>query len=92
MTLALLVARSGLVDLGNKALPHVKDLPVHLVECVHALGRESEVRFIQLPHPGPVPGYGICSLGIQLHLFVVGVDDSRGEFDQGVLLRAAQNL
>ena len=24
-----------------------------------------------------------------LHLFVVGVDDGRGEFDQGVLLRAA---
>ena len=24
-----------------------------------------------------------------LHLFIVGVDDSRGEFDQGVMLRAA---
>ena len=51
MTLALLVARSGLVDLGNEALSHVKDLPVHLVACVHALGRKPEVRFIQLPHP-----------------------------------------
>ena len=47
------------------------------------------MRFIQLPHPGLVPGYGTCSLGILLHLFVVGVDDGRGEFDQGVLLRAA---
>ena len=28
-------------------------------------------------------------MGIMLHLFVVGVDDGRGEFDQGVLLRAA---
>ena len=46
VTLALLVARSGLVDLGNEALPHVNDLPVHLIACVHALGREPEVRFI----------------------------------------------
>ena len=54
--LALLVARSGLVDLGNEALPHVNDSPVHLVACVHDLGREPEARFIQLPHPGPMPG------------------------------------
>ena len=52
--LALLVARFGLVDLGNEALPQVNDPPVHLVACVHALGREPEV--IQLPHPGPMPG------------------------------------
>ena len=91
MTLALLVARSGLVDLGNDALPHVNDPLVHLVACVHALGREPEVRFIQLPHLGPVPGYRTCSLGILLHLFVVGVDGSRGEFNQGVLC-AAQTL
>lgn len=36
-----------------------------------------------------MPGYGTCSLGILLHLFIVGVNDGRGEFDQGVLLRAA---
>ena len=77
--LALLLARSGLVDLGNEALPHVNDPPVHLVACVHALGREPEVRFIQLPHPGPVLGYGTCSIGILLHLFVVGVNDGLGE-------------
>ena len=65
---------------------------MYLVACVHALGRKPEVRFIQLPHPGPVPGYGTYSLGILLHLFVVGVDDGRGEFDQGVLLRAAQTV
>ena len=81
MTLSLLVARSGLVNLGNEALPRVNDLPVHLEACVHALGCEPEVRFIQLPHLGPVPGYKTCSLGILLHLFVVGVDDGRGEFD-----------
>ena len=89
MTLALLVARSGLGELVNEELPHVNDPPVHLVACVHALGHESEVRFIQSPHLGTVAGYGTCSLGILLHLFVVGVDDGRGEFDQGVLLRAA---
>ena len=40
VTLALLVAQSGLVDLGNEALSHVNDPPVHLVACVHALGRD----------------------------------------------------
>ena len=85
MSLALLVVRSGLVDLGNEALPHVNDPPVHLIACVHALGHEPEARFIQLPHPSLVPGYGTYSLGILLHLFVVGVDDGRGEFNQGVL-------
>ena len=37
VTLALLVARSGLVDLGNEALPHVNDPPVHLIACVQLL-------------------------------------------------------
>ena len=92
MTVSLLVARSGLIDLGNKALPHVNDPPMHLVACVHALGREPEVRFIQLPRPSLVPGYRTCSLGLLLHLFIVGVDDGRGEFDQGVLPRAAPAL
>ena len=58
MTLALLVARSGPVDFGNEALHHVNDPPMHLVACVHALGRDPEVRFIQSPHPDPVLGYG----------------------------------
>ena len=40
---ALHVARSGLVDLGNEALPHVNDPPVHLVACVHALGCEPHI-------------------------------------------------
>ena len=90
--LAQVVARSGLVDLRNKALTHVNDPPVHLVACVHDLGREPEVRFIQLSNPGPVPGYGTCSLGILLHLFVVWVDDGRGEFNQGVLFVLPQTL
>ena len=87
--LALLVARSGLIDLGNEALPRVSDPPVHVAACVHALAHELEVGFIQSPHPGPMPGYMTCSLGILIHLFVVGVDDSQGEFNQGVPLRAA---
>ncbi|EMS50960.1 hypothetical protein TRIUR3_31497 [Triticum urartu] len=37
------IARSGLVDLGNEALPHVNDPPVHLIACVHALGCEPKV-------------------------------------------------
>lgn len=86
------MARSSLVDLGNEALPHVNDPPVHLVASVHVLGHQPEVRFIQLPHPGPVPGYETCSVGILLHIFVVWVDDGRGEFNQGFLLRAAQTL
>ena len=36
-----------------------------------------------------MPGYGTFSVGILLHPFVVGVDDGRGEFNQGVLLRVA---
>ena len=92
MTLARVVARSGLVDLRNKALPLVNDPPVHLVACVHALCREPEVRFIQLPHPGPVPGYGTCSVGILLHIFIVLVYDGRGEFNQGVLHAAPDTL
>ena len=84
MTLALLVARSGLVDLGNEALPHVNNLPVHPVACVHALGHEPKGRFIQLLHPGLVPGYGTCSLGILLHLFLVGVDDGLATVSTGL--------
>ena len=42
----LLVARPGLVDFGNEALPHVNDPLVHFIACVHALGQEPEVRFI----------------------------------------------
>ena len=38
-----------------------------------------------------MPGYGICSPGIVLYLFVVVVDDGRGEFHHGVLLRAARD-
>ena len=43
---ALLVARS-LVVYRKEALPHVNDLPVHLVACVRINGRVLEVIFIQ---------------------------------------------
>ena len=52
LAIALLLA-------GKEALPHVNDPPVHLVACVHTLGREPEVRFIQLPHPGPCQDTGL---------------------------------
>ena len=82
MTLAIALLPAGsLAVLGKEALPHVNNPPVHLEACVHALRREPEVRFIQSLHPGHVPRYDTCSLGILLHLFVVGVDDGRGEFD-----------
>ena len=60
------MARSGLIDLGNEALPYVNDSPVHLVGCLHAPDRKPGVRFIHLQHPGPVPGYETCSVGILL--------------------------
>ena len=62
--------------------------PVHLVACVRVLGRVLDVFFIQSMHPGTVPG-GLVVLALTLHVLVVGVDDGRGEFNQGVLLRAA---
>ena len=83
MTLALLVARSGLVDLDNEELPHVNDPPVHLVACVHVLGRVLDVFFIQSLLPGTVSGDSVI-LALILHLHVVGVDDGRGEVNQGV--------
>ena len=81
--LALLVARPGLVDLDNKALPHVNDPPVHLVACVRVLGRVRDVLFIQSLMPDIVPGV-LVLLALILHLHVVGVDDGRGEVNQGV--------
>ena len=61
MTLAIAMLPAGsLTILGKEALPHVNDPPVQLVACVHAPSHEHGVRFIQLPHPSPVPGYGTC--------------------------------
>ena len=87
LAIALLPAGS-LAVLGKEALPHVNNPPVHLIACVHALCCKLEVRFIQSPYLGTVPGSRI-SLGTFLHVFIVGVDDGRGEFNQGVLLCAA---
>ena len=84
MTLALLVAQSELVDLGKEALTHVHNPHVHLEACVHALGHEPEVRFIQSLMPNTVPGV-LVLVSLILYLHVVRVDDGRGEVNQGFL-------
>ena len=65
-------------------LPHVNDLPVHLVACVRVLGRILDVLFIQALMPHTVPGV-LVLLALILHFHVAGVDDGRGEVNQGVM-------
>ena len=81
MTLALLVAQSGLADLGNEALPHVNNPHVHVVARVRLLGRVHDMSFVEFLHPGRVPGALVLVAGI-LHVSVVGVDDGLGEVNQ----------
>ena len=69
----------------KEALPHVNDTHVHLVAGVRVLGRVLDVFFIQFIHPGLVPGR-LVLVALSLHVFVVGVDDGRGEVNQGVFL------
>jgi len=69
----------------TKALPHVNDLHVHLVACVRVIGHVLDVLFIYSMHPGAVLG-DLVLLALTLHVLVVGVDDGRGEVNQGVLL------
>ena len=54
LAIALLSAGS-LAVLGKEALPHVNDLPVHVVAHVCLLGRVYDVRFIEFLHPSRVP-------------------------------------
>ena len=63
-------------------LPHVNDLPVHLVACVRVLGRVLDMLFIQSLMSHTVPDV-LVLLALILHLHVVGVDDGRGEVNQG---------
>ena len=72
------MARS-LVFVRKKTLPHVNDPPVHLVACVRVL----DMLFIQSLMPHTVPGV-LVLIALFLHLRIVGVDDGRGEVDQGV--------
>ena len=55
VAIALLPSRS-LAILGKEALPHVNDLPVHVVAPVRLLGRVHNVSFVEFLHPGRVPG------------------------------------
>ena len=67
----------------KKTLPHVNDPPVHLVACVRVHGRVLDMLFIQSLMPHTVPGV-LVLIALFLHLRVVGVDDGRGEVNQGV--------
>ena len=80
LTIALLPAGS-LAVLGKEALPHVNDLPVHVLARVRLLGRVHNVSFIEFLHPGRVPGTLILVARI-LHVSVVGVDDGLDEVNQ----------
>ena len=64
---------------------HVNDPLVHLVACVRVLCHVLDVFFIQFVHPGLVPGRFVL-VALILHVFVIGVDDGRGEVKKGVLL------
>ena len=68
----------------KKTLPHVNDPPVRLVACVCVLGHVLDRLFIQSLMLDTVPGV-LVLLSLILHLHVVGVDDGRGEVNQGVL-------
>ena len=82
LAIALLLAGSLAVS-GKEALPHVNDPPVHLVACVRVHGRVLDMLFIQSLMPHTVPGV-LVLIALILHLRVVGVDDGRGEVNQGV--------
>ena len=76
------MARS-LVWVRKKTVPHVNDPPVHLVACVRIHGRLLDMLFIQFLLPHIVPGV-LVLIALLLHLRVLGVDDGRGEVNQGV--------
>ena len=86
------MARS-LVWVRKKTIPHVNDPPIHLVACVRVHGRVLDMLFIQSLVPHTVPGI-LVLIALILHLHVVGVDDGRGEVNQGVefVVVAAQTL
>ena len=67
--------------MGKEALPHVNDLPVHVVARVRLLGHVHDVSFVEFLHPGRVPGTLVLVARI-LHASVVGVDDGLGEVNQ----------
>ena len=81
-TLGIALLLAGSLDvLGKEALPHVNDLPVHVVARVRLLGRVHDVSFFEFLHPGRVPGMLVLVAGI-LHVSLVGVGDCLGEVNQ----------
>ena len=55
LVVAMLLAGS-LAVLWKEALPHVNDLPVHVVAHVRLLGRLNDMSCVEFLHPGRVPG------------------------------------
>ena len=82
MTLAIALLLAGsLAILGNEALLHVNDLPVHVVACVRLLDRVHDMIYVEFLHPGQVRGTFVLVAGI-LHVSVVGDDDGLDEVNQ----------
>ena len=80
--LAIALLPAGSLDvLGKEALPHVNDLPVHVVARVCLLGRVHDMSFVEFLHPGRVPGTLVLVARI-LHVSVVVVDDGLGDVNQ----------
>ena len=56
---------------------------MHLVACVRVHGCVLDMLFIQSLMPHTVPGV-LVLMALLMHLCIVGVDDGRGEANQGV--------
>ena len=67
--------------MGKEALPHVNDLPIHVVARVRLLGRVHDVSFLEFLHPGRVPDTLVLVARI-LHVSIVGTHDGLGEVNQ----------
>ena len=80
LAIALLPARY-LAVLGKEVLPHVNDLPVHVVARVRLFGHIHDVSIVEFLHPGRVSGTLVLVTRI-LHVSVVGVDDGLGKVNQ----------
>ena len=81
----------SLVWVRKKTVPHVNDPPIHLIACVRVHGRVLDMLFIQSLMPHTVSGV-LVLIALLLHLRVVGVNDGRGEVNQGVQFTFAPGL
>ena len=73
MTLAIALLLAGsLAVLGKEALPHVNDMPVHVVARVRLLGRVHDMSFVEFLHLGRVPSTLFLVAGI-LHVSLLHI-------------------